>query len=45
MFVVAVVGTMTPGYSPGDVNILCNSFGSLKTATPDFEGMVLLAAI
>ena len=26
---------------PGDVNILCNSFGSLKTATPDFEGMVL----
>src|ERR1700730_1028881 len=30
---------------PGDVNILCNSFGSLKTATSDFEGMVLLAAI
>ncbi|MGA8504323.1 MAG: hypothetical protein WB762_01810, partial [Candidatus Sulfotelmatobacter sp.] len=45
MFVVAVVGMITPGYSPGDVNILCNSFGSLKTATPDFEGMVLLAAI
>jgi hypothetical protein len=32
MFVVAVVGMMTPSYSPGDVNILCNSFGSLKTA-------------
>jgi hypothetical protein len=44
MFVVAVV-MMIPGYSPVDVNILCNSFGSLKTATPDFEGMVLLAAI
>jgi hypothetical protein len=29
MFVVAVVEMMTPGYSPppGDVNILCNSFG------------------
>jgi hypothetical protein len=27
MFVVAVVGMMTPRYPPGDVNILCNSFG------------------